>query len=79
MMNEQIHSGFAAASLEKPAHMDKLWHINGKGLYWSGQWGDRTPEELYFECETTMQDLLKNHPNLDLVEVAKLRKKAGLK
>lgn len=46
-----------------------LWHSHGKyyhnpDTYWSGRWGDRTPEELLFECESMLEDLHTYHPEL---------------
>jgi hypothetical protein len=42
----------------------KLWHTNSDGLYWCGSWYHRSPLELLRECESTVADLLKNHPEL---------------
>jgi hypothetical protein len=43
---------------------DTLWHTDSKGLYWCGQWYERTPLQLLNECETTILDLLKDYPEL---------------
>jgi hypothetical protein len=43
----------------------KLWHKwDSDDGYWSGSWHHRTPEQLLHECETTIKDLLINHPEL---------------
>jgi hypothetical protein len=46
-----------------------LWHSHGKhyhkpDTYWCGSWGDRTPEELLFECESVIFDMRLYHPEL---------------
>lgn len=43
-----------------------IWHTNDDGTYWSGSWHHRTPEELLIEAETTIEDLLRNHPEIAL-------------
>ncbi len=43
---------------------DRIWHTDSKGLYWSGRWYYRTPEELYRESLSIVADLLQNHPEL---------------
>lgn len=41
-----------------------IWHLNSEGVYWSGDWSHRTPQELLNECTSTIRDLLLNHPEL---------------
>lgn len=42
-----------------------IWHLKQDGKhYWSGLWHDRTPKQLLKECQTTIKDLYKNHPEL---------------
>lgn len=42
-----------------------IWHFReGDKKYWSGAWYDRTPTQLLRECQTTIKDLYKNHPEL---------------
>lgn len=41
-----------------------IWHLNNKGEYWSGDWSHRTPQELFNECNSTIRDLLLNHPEI---------------
>ena len=51
--------------LEKyPDMKQKVWYTNSNGLYWCGNWYSRTPKELLIECQTTIRDLLNNHPEL---------------
>lgn len=55
----QIHAGHSAKDNKA------LWHMDSKAtVYWSGMWGERTPQELYSECQSTMRDLRRNHPEL---------------
>ncbi len=56
---EQLHAGkFKGVG-------DSVWHTySDRKLYWCGSWHPRTPRELYLECQATMADLLKNHPEL---------------
>jgi len=54
----QLHAGTSS----KDGHA--LWHTDSEGRYWCGQWHYRTPEELLLECQTTICDLIKNHPRL---------------
>ena len=41
-----------------------IWHLNSKGEYWSGDWSNRTPQELFDECHSIIRDLLLNHPEI---------------
>lgn len=43
---------------------ETLWHTNSDGKYWCGSWHKRTPLGLLKECKSTIQDLLKHHPEL---------------
>jgi hypothetical protein len=54
----QLHAGDHAAS------GGKIWHTDMHGLYWSGNASHRSPEALLRECESTVRDLLANHPQL---------------
>lgn len=54
----QLHAGTSS----NDGHA--LWHTDSEGRYWCGQWHYRTPEELLLECQTTICDLIKNHPRL---------------
>ena len=63
------NNGFAEYSLQVHAGISErdggpVWHTDGKGNYWCGDWSHRTPRELMNECLTTMRDLLLNHPEL---------------
>jgi len=43
------------------------WHTSEGGGYWHGWMPDHaTPAQIYVACMTTMQDLLKNHPELKI-------------
>lgn len=64
-MEEQLHAGTIHGS--KSSDGTPLWHTgirDGKCGYWCGNWHYRTPKELLAECESTIQDLLANHPEL---------------
>lgn len=56
-----------------------VWHtitaLNGETRYWCGNWDRRTPVELFLECNSIIQDLLNNHPDLikDLHETVFVR------
>jgi hypothetical protein len=57
---KQFHAGTAATTGEP------LWHKwDDKPGYWSGHLGHRTPLQLLRECQSTIRDLIKNHPNLN--------------
>jgi hypothetical protein len=43
---------------------NSLWHTDDKGNYWCGHWYNRTPEQLLKECQSTIHDLITNHPEL---------------
>lgn len=65
-MREQLHAGIVHGS--KTRDGSTLWHTgtrDGKTGYWCGNWHYRTPLELLRECESTIADLLKNHPELE--------------
>lgn len=58
---KQLHAG--VSSLDG----DTLWHTDDNGLYWCGHWHHRTPTQLLNECRTTIDDLLRSHPELQYV------------
>jgi hypothetical protein len=71
-MGEQLHAGTVHGS--KTSDGTSLWHTgkrDGKAGYWCGNWHYRTPQELLAECESTIADLLKNHPDLKQGRVTK--------
>lgn len=43
-----------------------VWHttLGTTNDYWCGEWSHRTPRQLLRECETIIDDLLRNHPEL---------------
>jgi hypothetical protein len=41
-----------------------LFHTDSVGKYWCGYTHSRTPLELLNECQSTIEDLVKNHPHL---------------
>ena len=42
-----------------------VWHLREDGkTYWCGLWHDRTPRQLFKECQTILLDLARNHPDL---------------
>jgi len=57
-VGEQKHAGITDTG-------KNWWHTNDNGNYWSG-WSpyEITPEQLFICCQSTIQDLMKNHPGL---------------
>ena len=41
-----------------------IWHTDGKGLWWSGDWSHRTKEELMAQCKSTIAHLIEYYPEL---------------
>jgi hypothetical protein len=70
------HFGYGIqVALGKNKDGEGLWHSHGKhyhkpDTYWCGSWGDRTPEELLLECESTLADLHRYHPELFIPHTA---------
>ena len=64
------HFGYGnQVALGKHKDGNGLWHSHGMyyhkpDTFWCGNWGDRTPEELIRECETTLEDLKTYFPEL---------------
>lgn len=55
----QLHAGNSTLDRDK-----SLWHTDSDGKYWCGHWHHRTPLQLLHECQTTIADLVENHPEL---------------
>ena len=68
---EQSHAGHGhdARGRELP---HRVWHSthdkDENVLYWSGDWGYRTPLQLLRECESTVRDLKALYPGLGEAE-----------
>ncbi len=70
----QLHAGDHGAPSKYNG--GKLWHTGTDGRYWSGSTHHWTPAELLAGCESTVRDLLVNHPELkssDRAEIKALR------
>ena len=65
-LKTQLHVGVSALN------GGGLYHTDTKGLYWCGHTHHRTPRELLVECQTTILDLIKNHP--DILDIKTLTK-----
>ena len=56
---KQLHAGTSSLNGEA------LWDTDSEGKYWCGHCHHRTPKQLLDECRTTIEDLKRNHPDLE--------------
>jgi len=57
-LNQTKHAG-------KTPFTDKWWHYEpDNNTYWSGSTHELSPKELFDACQSTILDLLINHPDL---------------